>query len=112
MRAELARLIDTEAALLDLRHNVDKQREVQDAAIMELDRARAVLDAETEMNRNYNNENLEKDVATEVREMRELRHGKTVKGGGSTYRVGPSNRDADVCFFFMFILQSLTTEFK
>ena len=43
MRLELARLIETEAALLSLRDNVDRQRQVHDEATKELERARAVL---------------------------------------------------------------------
>ena len=43
MRLELARLIETEAALLNLRDNVDRQRQVHEDATVELERARGVL---------------------------------------------------------------------
>lgn len=43
MKMELARLIETEAALLNLRDNVDRQRQVHDDATKELERAREVL---------------------------------------------------------------------
>nr|CAB3228707.1 coiled-coil domain-containing protein 78-like [Phallusia mammillata] len=43
MRAELGRLIETEAALLDLRDNVERRRQAHDDATKELDRARDVL---------------------------------------------------------------------
>ena len=43
LRLELARLIEIEGALLNLRDNVDRQRQVHDDATKELDRARDVL---------------------------------------------------------------------
>nr|XP_039262238.1 coiled-coil domain-containing protein 78-like [Styela clava] len=81
MRNELAKLIDTEAALLDLRHNVDKQREVEDAAVKELERAKNVLrsvdiDPGALSARKQGHAN---GVAAEVREMRDLRHDWRVK---------------------------------
>lgn len=91
MRSELAKLIDTEAALLDLRHNVDKQREVEDAAVKELERARSLLnDPETakHLSKKKEEKHREKDVATEVREMREQRHGGTVKEAGQRSNPG------------------------
>jgi len=43
MRTELAKLIETEAALLDLRDNVEKRRQIHDEAGKELEEARKVL---------------------------------------------------------------------
>ena len=43
MRLELAKLIETEAALLDLRDNVEKRRQIHDDAGRELEEARKVL---------------------------------------------------------------------
>ncbi|XP_076813157.1 uncharacterized protein LOC143459772 [Clavelina lepadiformis] len=43
LRTELARLIETEAALLDLRDNVERRRQAHDDATKELQRAREVL---------------------------------------------------------------------
>ena len=43
MRLELAKLIETEAALLNIRDNVDRQRQVHDDATKELEKAREVL---------------------------------------------------------------------
>lgn len=98
MRTELAKLIDTEAALLDLRHNVDRQREVEDAAIQELERARTLLaDPETTKHLEKGREREpEKDVATEVRQMREQRHGGTVKELGQRSAQGTVDTRNDV----------------
>lgn len=100
MRSELAKLIDTEAALLDLRHNVDRQREVEDAAIQELERARTLLRIpETKPLTKSKEFQPEKDVATEVREMREQRHGGTVKELGQRSNPGTLDTRNDVRIF-------------
>ena len=43
LRTELGRLIETEAALLDLRDNVERRRQAHEDATKELERARGVL---------------------------------------------------------------------
>lgn len=40
MRAELSKLIETEAALLDIRDNIERRRKVHDDAERELEKAR------------------------------------------------------------------------
>lgn len=70
----MARLIDTEAALLDLRHNLDRQGQAHDNATRELQRARALLKSVVVDDREL--PPLEKSVSRELEELRELKHGK------------------------------------
>ena len=44
MRVELARLIQTENSLLDLRENIDRRRDIEEDANKELEKAREILE--------------------------------------------------------------------
>jgi len=82
MRAELSKLIETEAALLDIRDNIERRRKVHDDAERELEKARKVLrdvNFPIENNKAFvNGKDVQMDVIEQLRARREEIHRQTL----------------------------------
>lgn len=90
MRVELSKLIETEAALLDLRDNIERRRKVHDDAGRELEEARKVLrDANFPIENTekfVNGKDLQTGVIEQLRARREEIHRQTLNRQKSILR--------------------------